>query len=128
MSKKKPTKNEVREELSKHERAVEVAERMKLLFGFCFTFFDDLDLLKEVAEGSSDNLSRTDAMAPVLEAFGHDYETVRFKKKLEYRRAKALYELIKTLKETEDERTEFEAGAAKRAEGKAQIARMLGGL
>ena len=128
MNKKKAAKNEVKEDLSKHERAVEVAERMKLLFGFCFTFFEDLDLLKEVAEGSSDNLSRTDAMAPVIEAFGQDYETVRFKKKLEYRRAHALYELIRTLKETEEERAEFESKQEERMKGKAQLARILGGL
>lgn len=124
MSTKKPTK----EEVEKHNRALEAATHVELLLQFSGSLIPFLDLLKETYEGAGNQVSLTDAMAPIIGAFGEDYEAISFEKKLKARRAKALYELVKVLSETEKEREEFAEKRERNKEGRAQLAKLLGGL
>ncbi len=57
-------------------------------------------------EGAGERENFTLSAAPVLGAMGLDHEAKHAEWNLRSRRAKALYELVKVLKETEDERAE----------------------
>ena len=83
-------------------------------------------MLKDVADGTSERSSMVLSMAPILGAFGQDYEVVHAQKEIERKRAKALYELIKTLDDTEKERAEFAKKQVAKKEGIAQLHRALG--
>jgi len=83
-------------------------------------------LLKDVAKGASERSSMALTMAPILGAFGQDYEVVYAQKEIERKRAKALYELIKTLDDTEKERAEFAEKQVAKQEGLAQLHKALG--
>ena len=115
--------------IKKQEKRIEaemVAERVKLLWGFLSDLISHLLLLKDVAEGASERSSTALAMAPIFGAFGQDYEVVHAQKEIERKRAKALYNLIKTLDDTEKERAEFAKKQVAKKEGLAQIHRALG--
>src|SRR3990167_11492051 len=111
------------------ERRIEaemVAERIKLLWGFLADLIPHLPMLKDVAEEASERSSMALTMAPILGAFGQDYEVVHAQKEIERKRAKALYELIKTLDDTEKERAEFANKQQAKKEGLAQLHKALG--
>ena len=115
--------------IKEQERRIEaemMAERIKLLWGFLADFIPHLPMLKDVADGTSERSSMVLSMAPILGAFGQDYEVVHAQKEIERKRAKALYELIKTLDDTEKERAEFAKKQEAKKEGLAQIHRALG--
>ncbi len=103
-----------------------LAERVGLLFGFCADMIKDKDLLKDTLEFSDNNVSRTQAMAPILTAYGMDYDAAEFEAKLRARRSSALFNLIDTLEQTELERIEFEKKQNGRREGRDQLAKALG--
>jgi len=120
-------------QLTKKEKQLEakieiemLAERVKLLWGFLAELIPHKEKLKEVAEKTSERSSMALAMAPILGAFGQDYEEVHLQKEIERKRAKALYELVSTLDETEKERAEFAEKKVKRSEGLKEIHRALG--
>ncbi len=108
------------------ERILVLAERVKLMFGFCVDLIPDLDLLKRTVDGTADRYSMALSAAPILGAFGQDYEEIAFKNQLEHERAKALCNLIETLDRTEKERQEFVKNQGVKARGRADIVRMLG--
>lgn len=112
----------------KRIRVEALAERIKLLFGFCADLIADIDLIEEVAKKAPERADMALTMAPILGAYGQDYESVHFKRSLEARRAKALYELVLALKETEEQQEEFTKKEASKARGRAQLAQILGGL
>jgi hypothetical protein len=64
----------------KKERAVILAERVKLLFGFCADLIPDKDLLKEVMEVSGKRENNALSMAPILGAMGMDYEEAHLRR------------------------------------------------
>lgn len=105
-----------------------LAERIKLLFGFCadlIPYQDRFEAVLREAERRSDYVL---AATPIITAFGGDYEAKHFEAELHRKRAKALLNLIKTLDETEKERAEFTEKQAAKAKGRAELARILGGL
>ena len=115
--------------IKEQERRVEaeiLAERVKLLWRFLADLIPHLPMLKDVAEGTSERSSMVLTMAPILGAFGQDYEAVYAQKEIERKRAKALYELIKTLDDTEKERAEFAKKQEAKKQGLAQIHKALG--
>jgi len=115
--------------IKEQERRIEaemVAERIKLLWVFLADLIPHLPMLKDVAEGTSERSSMVLTMAPILGAFGQDYEVVHAQKEIERKRAKALYELIKTLDDTEKERAEFAKKQKAKKEGLVQLHKALG--
>lgn len=113
-------------DLEKRGRVIVLAERVKLLFGFCAELIPDKDLLKETASVAEDRIGTAMAMAPIIGAYGMDSEVAEFNARLHSRRAKALFELINVLDETEKERLEFKEKQKNKAQGRADIARMFG--
>src|SRR3990167_11085817 len=103
-----------------------IAERIKLLFAFCAELIPHKEMLEKVSYGASERSSLALGMAPIFGAIGQDWEAVHFQKKLEEKRARALYELINVLDETEKERIEFSAKQERRKAGALQIANILG--
>ena len=83
-------------------------------------------MLEEVMRGAEARVSDTMAAAPLIMAMGKDWEAVQFQRELEAKRAHALFNLISTLKETEDSRVEFLKEQQAKAEGAAQLSRLLG--
>jgi len=115
--------------IKQQERRIEaemVAGRVKLLWGFLADLISHLPMLKDVAEGASERSSMALSMAPILGAFGQDYEAVHTQKEIERKRAEALYELIKVLDDTEKERAEFAKKQEAKKEGLAQLHKALG--
>ena len=115
--------------IKEQERRIEaemVAERVKLLWNFLADLIPHLPMLKDVAEGASERSNMTLSMAPILSAFDQDYEVIHAQKEIERKRAEALYELIKTLDDTEKERAEFAKKQVAKKEGIAQLHRALG--
>lgn len=109
----------------KHARAIVAAEQLKLLFVFAGQLIPDIDLLEEVYIQSSDRESHTMALAPVLTAVGVDYEEEHFEAALHRRRAVAVLDLVKVLRDTEAERAEFKLKQANKQKIAAQLRRVL---
>jgi hypothetical protein len=85
-----------------------LAERIKLLFGFCAELIPVKDKIKASLDYANERASTAMAAAPILGAFGQDYEEVHFEANIRARRAKAVYDLILVLEDTETERLEFQ--------------------
>lgn len=103
-----------------------LAERIKLLFGFCAELIPSLPLLKKVAVKTNGRVSTSMAIAPIMGAMGMDWEEKQFYVELEARRADALYNLVLVLDETEKDRVKFLEAQAKKREGQEVIKRILG--
>lgn len=111
---------------AKRARAIELSERVVVLLQFASTLIPDLDLLEALSSGADERAEHVLSMAPILGALGENYEIAHFKKSFEAKRAHALYNLIKTLIDTENEREAFQKKQAGKEVGRAQIARALG--
>lgn len=111
---------------AERERIEVLAQRVQLLFGFCVELIPDKDLLDRVAKYSDSRVGHVQAMAPIIGAFGMDWEVAEFETRLKARRARALYDLINTLEITEKERLEFHEKQGARAKGRAELSRVLG--
>lgn len=127
--KKKKTAQEIRIEennLNEKARIDILAERIKLLFGFCAELIKDKDLVKKVLEVSEKRRDFALSGAPILGAFGIDYEEREVDAKLHAERAKALLNLLETLERTETERAEFSNKQIEIAKNRKQIESILG--
>jgi hypothetical protein len=111
---------------SEQERAVILAERVKLLFSFCADLIPDKDLLKKVLKQAQDRQSFALSAAPILGAFGMDYEEHEIEARIRKERADALLNLITTLEKTEKDRAEFKEKQAEKQKGAEQLRRILG--
>ena len=119
----------MKKETIKIEKQIEIemlAERIKLLWGFLGELIPYKEKLKDVVEKTEERSSMVLTIAPILGAFGQDYEEVYSQKEIERKRAKALFNLINVLDETEKERKEFAEKKIKKNEGLAQIHKALG--
>jgi hypothetical protein len=114
------------EKLGEQERAVILAERVKLLFGFCADLIPDKDLLEKVLKQAQDRQSFAISAAPILGAFGEDYEEHEIEARIRKERADALLNLIKTLEKTEKDRLEFKEKQMAKRKGTEQLRRILG--
>lgn len=107
-------------------RAEALAERIKLLFTFVFSLKEDKDILEEVVDETNKSADFALNAAPLLGAFGMDYELEHFNASLEGKRAKALLNLINVLIETEKEHEEFKKRQQSIEEGRKKIRSILG--
>lgn len=114
------------DDADKHARAVVLAEQIKVLFMFCYEMVPDIDLLEEVLEQSYQKGNFAMSAAPLLGAVGMDYEEEVFDASLHAKRAKAVLELVKTLRDTEVERMKFADGQKSKAAARAQLRGILG--
>lgn len=115
-----------KEALSRQERIEVLAERVGVLIGFCSMLIPDIDLIEETSKHSENNVSMVMSAAPIIMAMGMDWEQKEFEAKLHSRRAHALHNLIKVLKETEDERIEFKNKQEKKKAGADELRKILG--
>jgi hypothetical protein len=115
-----------KKDIEKKERALAVAEKVKVLLMFVADFIPELDLLEEVATKSDDRVSIVMAAAPIIEAFGMSWSDKQFEVELQAKRAKALYNLVKVIKTTEDDRVAHKEKSIKEAAGREQLRRALG--
>jgi hypothetical protein len=102
--------------LEENEKAEQLAEKIKVLFGFCASFIPEMDLLKETLTGVHDKENFTMSAAPLLGAFGVDYEQKNWEWRMKRERAEALINLIEVLDRTEKERVEMNQKKADMAE------------
>lgn len=108
------------------ERVEMLAERIKLLFSFAYDLLQFKDILEEAVKHCGERESFALSAAPLLGAFGMDYEEKEFEAGLEGKRAKALLNLIEVLEETEKERLEFLEKQTRIAKGRDQLRKMFG--
>lgn len=86
------------------ERILLLSSRIELLFGFCSLLIPDIDLIEQAEKSSRENASFSMAAAPIFGAVGLDYEQAVFNWELRERRSKAIVELLKVLRDTDNER------------------------
>lgn len=111
------TKIEIEMKTTEEKELIDqLAERIKILFSFCFGFVPELDLLKETLLGIKDKENFTMSAAPLLGAFGVDYEQKNFEWRMKRKRAEALINLIEVLDRTEKERAEMSQKKANMAD------------
>lgn len=115
-----------KKDLEYREKVEICAHQVQLLFTFCASLVEYRDMLKDVMELADDRASTTMAMAPIIEASGGNWEVAQFEANLKARRSNALYNLIKVLGETEDERIEFSKKQKEKDVGRQQLMRALG--
>lgn len=115
-----------KDDKTEEERVIVLAEQVKNLLVFASLLIEDLDLLEKVAKQSADIQSHTQAMAPVFGAVGMDWEEKDMEAGLHRKRAVALVNLVKVIRDTEGERAEFKASQASKAEARAQLSQFLG--
>jgi hypothetical protein len=88
------------------EKVINLAEKIKVLFAFAHGLAPDMELLKEAFLGAKNKESFSVSAAPILGAFGIDYEQKEFEWALRRKRVEALINLIEVLENTEKERSE----------------------
>lgn len=108
------------------EKIEELAQKVQLLFPFLFDLGKDIDLLERVAKHSDEMVDRTMSMAPIIGAFGENYEELEFEARLKQKRGEALFKLVKVIIDTEAERIEFKEKQKAKAEGREQLRSILG--
>lgn len=111
---------------SEEERILQLANQVQNLLMFSALLIPDLDLLERVAELSAGIQSKTQAMAPIFGAVGLDWEEKDMEAGIHRRRALAIVNLVKVIKETETERAEFAKGQDAKATARAQLGGILG--
>lgn len=109
------------------ERIELVAARIEPLLAFAALFIEDIDLLERVVSESYDISNKTLTLAPVLGAVGLDYEEKHIEAEVRRKRAVALLNFVKTIKDTEDDRTKFKATQTQKAEARMQLSHLMGG-
>lgn len=108
------------------EKILNLAEQIKNLLIFSSLLVPDLELLEKVANESADIQSHVQAIAPILGAVGLDYEEKDLEAGIRRRRSIALVNLVKTIKETEQERAEFAKSKDAKLAARAQLGGILG--
>lgn len=110
----------------KKERVVILAEKIKLLFGFIADLIKDKDLLKETLGVCEDRQNFAVSAAPILGAFGMDYEEQEFESGMRKERVEALLNLVEVLEKTEKDQLEFQEKQAAKIKGREQLKKILG--
>ena len=90
--------------MKKQERIELLAGKITILFGFCTELISDVDLLKEAFTETAKKADFTISAAPILGAYGMNYEEKNIEWKIKADRAEALINLIEVLDRTEKER------------------------
>lgn len=103
------------------ERIEQLASQVLLLIQFAATMIDDIDLLEKVEKQSGEMSSRALTLAPIFGAVGGDYEEAHMEAELHRKRASAIVNLVRVLKETENERQDFKTKQANKKKVLAQL-------
>lgn len=103
------------------EKILILAEKVKLLFGFCANLISEKEMLKDTYNLADERHSLSLGLSPILGAFGENYEDAEMETRIRKERAKALYELVETLDRTEKERVEY---GKKKTENKVKLAQL----
>lgn len=111
----------------KQERVMVLAEKVRLLLGFCYDLIADRDLLIDVAKLSGDRENFATSTAPILGALGMDYEEEELEARIRRLRSNAILNLVDILRATESEREEFKKKQAAKMRGREEMRRILGG-
>lgn len=114
------------EELEEKIRIEVLAGRIELLFGFCKDLIPDIDLLESAEKNTADMEQNSFSAAPLLGAAGIDYEEAALSWRIKNKRAEAIINLLKTLRDTEQERKDFEEMKKKHRLSTAEIRKMFG--
>ena len=85
-----------------------------------------LDILKDTAESAADTHLTAMSAMPIMLAMGQDADEKVLEAQIRAKRAKALYQFIKTIKDTEDDRAEFRKEQKAKEQGRATLNRALG--
>lgn len=94
--------------ISKDEIVI-LAEQVKLLFQFVAKLIPHIETIEKTMLQSAEQENHIESAAAIYGAMGQDWESMAFEANLRNKRAKALLNLIKVLKETEDERVQRKA-------------------
>lgn len=94
-------------EKTKEERVNQLSEMIRLSLMEISLMIPYLDLLEEMGKQCEESLTLATSGSIILEAMGKDSEEAENKATLELERVKALINLIKVLKKTEDNRQSF---------------------
>ena len=103
------------------EQIEQLAQQVMLLIQFAALMVDDLPTLEKVATQSGEISSMALTLAPVLGAVGADYEEAHVEAEVKRKRALAIVNLVRVLKETEDERVDFKKKQASKQEALAMF-------
>ena len=95
-------------------RILEIAEKMKVLILFAADLIPDLDVLEKLVKDSGDKESFIDSAFPIITALGQDADLKRMEWTVRHERSKAVFNLVKTLDETEKQRNELLVNKSKR--------------
>jgi len=102
------------------ERIEIIAERINILFGFCGDLIKNKVLVEGVLKLSSSREEFALSAAPILGAFGLDYNAESFEPSPQAKLA-ALLNLLEVLETTENERAEYREKETSRVKGRAKI-------
>lgn len=108
------------------EKVQEVARKVEILFQFAADLIKDKEMLKKVMELSAEKESNVLTLAPILGAYGENYEDAQIAARIKRERSKALYDLIDTLSRTAREQAEYDMKKKGRQEALDQIHRAIG--
>lgn len=110
--------------MNEDERVAQLATQVTLLIQFAATMIDDIDLLERVEKQSGEISSSTLTLAPILGAVGADYEEAHVEAEVKRKRATAIVNLVRVLKDTENDRQEFKAKQANKQQAIAKFREM----
>jgi len=107
--------------MNEEEKIQQVAQQVTLLIQFAAMLIEDIEMLERVAKSSSVASSSAMTLAPVMGAVGMDYEEAHMEAEVKRKRANAILNLVKVLKETEEDRESFMEKQVKKQEAIAQF-------
>lgn len=93
--------------MEKELKIKELATKVELLIQYSTSLIEDKELIKECYDNCNSRSSFVESALPVFQALGIDTDSKMMDIKVQGKRAKALYEFLTVLVETEKERTEF---------------------
>lgn len=108
------------------DKILELANQVGTLLQFTAMLVPDIDILEKVYVQSGEIASRVDALAPVILASGGDYDEKRVEAGIRSKRALALIELVRVIRDTEKEREDFNKSQANKARVRAELGGILG--
>ena len=110
----------------RYQRAALLSEEVLVVLKACGKMNPDLDLLEDTLYQCSDKASFASNGAVILEALNINSEERQFEWNLREKRAKALLNLVRVLKQTEEDRLAYKLKQDKIANSRNQLLNFLG--
>jgi len=108
------------------EKILQLAQQVTTLLQFASLLIPDIDTLEKVYVQSGEIASRVDALAPVILASGGDYDEKRLEAGVRNKRALAIIELVRVIRDTEKERKDFNKSQANKTKLRNELGGILG--